>query len=111
MHSRQGKNNANKARRACFEAGKYDLSKNNERGSLNAYPLEIKIHSDWKYFTEKYEADIALILLENKIQFSPSIYPICLWNKNNPEPSTKEGVIVGWGKRIPRAITKIFRGS
>lgn len=77
--------------------GKHDLSKRYERSSINAFPSEFIIHPDWNYFTEKYDSDIAVIVLEYPVQFTEMIFPVCLWNYQEA-PNVTTGVIVGWGK-------------
>lgn len=72
--------------------GRHDLSKAFERGSQIAYPIKILIYDDWNYDTEKYDADIALIFLENDITFNSYIFPICLGSKANLDGET--GTIV-----------------
>ncbi|CAO1440624.1 unnamed protein product, partial [Diamesa serratosioi] len=77
--------------------GKYNLDDSVERGSIPVYPSDIRIHPDWNYLTDRYDADIAVIVIENPVQLSQFIFPACLWYENE-EPTVKEGTIVGWGK-------------
>lgn len=77
--------------------GKHNLKRRYERGSIVAYPSEFLIHPDWKHYTEKYDSDIAIIVLEFPVQFTEMIFPICMWNQEEV-PSVNSGVIVGWGK-------------
>lgn len=79
-----------------IKLGKHDLSKN-ESGSLSVTPKEILIHPSWNTSSESYDADIALLILANPIEYSTSIFPICLWNKPS-EPRHTSGMIIGWGK-------------
>lgn len=58
--------------------GRHDITKAFERGSQIGYPVKILIHDDWSYETERYDADIALIFLENDVTFNTYISPICV---------------------------------
>lgn len=81
--------------------GKYDLSQELERGSETRYPNDIIIHRNWKYFSVDFDCDIAMIILDKKVQYTPEIFPICLWNKNlNPKGSI--GTVVGWGGQLEK---------
>ena len=77
--------------------GKYDLNDAVERGSVPVYPSDIQIHPDWSIYTDRYDADIAIIIIENPVPLSQHIFPACLWNEIE-EPSEEHGYIVGWGK-------------
>lgn len=76
--------------------GKYDLSLENERGSVSKYPNDIIVHPDWKPYGHRYDADIAIIILDGKVEITSTISPVCLWS--NSEPKTEKGIVVGWGK-------------
>jgi Trypsin len=78
--------------------GKFDLSQTFERGSVIAYPFDIIVHPNWKYWTKDFDSDIALIVLEEKVQLSDSIFPICLWDKPDSKLEQAKGIVVGWGK-------------
>jgi Trypsin len=56
------------------------------------------LHPQWKFYTDNYDADIALIILESKVQIANSIFPICLWDKKTEQPTENRGIVVGWGK-------------
>lgn len=88
--------------------GKHDLSNLYERGSVIAYPSEIIVHPDWKYFTEKYDSDIAIIIFEQPVQFTTSIFPVCLWSEADP-PHEQTGFIVGYGKIESRLLSNTPR--
>lgn len=101
-HCIQPKNNMERTQpihptEIVLKLGKYDLSLENERGSIPKYPIEIIVHPNWKPFGEKYDSDIAIIILESKVEVSSTISPICLWNMQS-EPTTDKGTVVGWGK-------------
>lgn len=77
--------------------GKYDLKVPNERGSLIGFPSEIIVHPKWNTQSSDYDADIAIIVLELKVESSATISPICLWDQTS-EPEDLRGHVVGWGK-------------
>jgi secreted trypsin-like serine protease len=56
----------------------------------------IRIHPDWDYNSTRYDADIAVLVLKDKIRFGTYVQPACL-----PEPTTNvfniRGTIVGYG--------------
>jgi len=58
----------------------------------------IHIHPDWNSLTYSYDADIAVLLLEHQVQFSPQIQPICMTSTSPMLAAVTEGVVVGNGK-------------
>jgi secreted trypsin-like serine protease len=56
----------------------------------------IRIHPDWDYNNTRYDADIAVLLLKDKITFGTFVQPACL-----PAPTSNvfntRGTIVGYG--------------
>ena len=76
-------------------AGKYDLSKITLKAELNV--TEILIHSDWIYNIdeESYEADIAVLVLDqhNYFFFTKNIWFACVPN-NRSIDAYKSGFIV-----------------
>lgn len=102
-HCIQPKNNNDRTQpihptEIVVKLGKYDLSLENERGSVPKYPIEIIVHPDWKPYGEKYDSDIAIIILESKVEITSTISPVCLWNTQSSEPKVNKGTVVGWGK-------------
>lgn len=77
--------------------GKFDLTVANERGSVIRFPSEIIVHPKWNTQSSDYDADIAIIVLESKVENSASISPICLWDLTS-EQEVPHGHVVGWGK-------------
>lgn len=77
--------------------GMSDLNDPFEIGRETIAPLKIHVHDDWNPQTVNFDADIALIELENGIKITKYIQPICLWDSNS-DPSPTSGVVVGYGK-------------
>ena len=77
--------------------GKYDLNVVHERGAVPAYPTEFFIHPDWKPLElKKYDADIAIIKLEEEVPLKANIYPVCLWTTKMKPLREDDGTVVGW---------------
>ncbi|XP_017776728.1 PREDICTED: serine protease gd-like [Nicrophorus vespilloides] len=55
------------------------------------------IHPDYKTVGD---ADIAVIVLERTVQYSPTIKPLCLWEENTGLDSIigHDGIVTGWGR-------------
>jgi hypothetical protein len=66
-----------------------------QSGSLSESPSEIFIHPDWNPFNQKYDADIAAIILDDDIPYTKFIRPICL---SSTEQDVKFGFVAGWGE-------------
>jgi secreted trypsin-like serine protease len=75
--------------------GKYNL-KADESGATRGLISSIRMHPDWDYNSTRYDADIALLVLKDKITFGTFVQPACL-----PTPTTNvfntSGTIVGYG--------------
>lgn len=80
--------------------GKYDLKVIVERGSVPAYPSEFRIHEDWNVLDKKYDADIAIIFLDEEVVLRSNIYPVCLWTSDMKSVRDDDGTVVGWYEKI-----------
>lgn len=58
--------------------GKYDLSNNIEAGSLRGDVRQIIVHEDWNFISMSYDADIAILILNEAVRFTEFITPVCL---------------------------------
>lgn len=76
--------------------GAYNLSVKNETGSLRSKVIDIYLHPDWNDYKLSYDADIALLVLNETVTFSNQIRPICLPTDDVITDSVR-GSIVGWG--------------
>lgn len=79
-----------------LKLGRFDLSQKYEKGSIISFVSDIFIHPNWKNWTKNYDSDIAVMILEEKVQITDTVIPICLWEKSDERKAN--GIIVGWGK-------------
>ena len=71
-----------------------------EEGYTKVGAKKIMVHPDWKPFDSKYDADIAIIVLQIAVQYTKYIRPLCLWTGTSfdiRDIEDKNGVVVGWG--------------
>lgn len=76
--------------------GKYDLNVKNETGAKSHLVSEIVIHDDWNILNSEYDADIAILVLNEEAMLNKYVQPVCLPAEN--EEVTENGIVVGWGK-------------
>lgn len=93
--------------------GAYDLSKKVENGRLNPVVSNIIIHPDWNPNVERFDADIAVLILSYEVQFTAHIQPACLIDPDSDVASMTEAYATGYGKSedpkkkhetIPKAV-------
>lgn len=82
--------------------GAYDLDDLFQTGSLSGSPAEMFIHPDWNPFNQRYDADIAALVMDDGVPYTKYIRPICL---SPAESNIKDGYIAGWGESADK--TKI----
>lgn len=58
--------------------GRYNLDVPVERGATARDVKLIIVHPDWKIFTYKWDADLAVLVLNEAVAFTEYIQPICL---------------------------------
>ncbi|EFA05168.2 hypothetical protein TcasGA2_TC015295 [Tribolium castaneum] len=85
--------------RFLFVLGKLNIKKwSLSEGEKMVEAEDIRIHPDYVPLTS--DADIAVVILAEKIDFSKYIRPICLWSE--PDDVDKivgqKGKVVGWGR-------------
>lgn len=73
--------------------GVYNLDLKVERGAQQRDVEEIYVHPDWRAFNEKYDADLAIFVLSEIVEFTKYIRPICL--PSDDPPNDVQGSIVG----------------
>lgn len=77
--------------------GKHNLNVMVEKGSTTVYLDQIHIHPDWRYHTDDYDADIAILTFQRPITFSEYILPVC-WPSRSDFEDIFQGTVVGWGR-------------
>jgi len=85
------------ARDVIANLGAYDLHDFHESETISKAIAEIKVHNDWNPNVERFNDDIALLLLESKVCYSTYIQPICLADISAVRDAT-QGFVAGWGK-------------
>jgi hypothetical protein len=97
---------ATRPRDVILVFGAYDLDQVFFSGTFSTSPSQIILHDDWNPSTRSFDADIAMLLVEDEVPMTKSIKPICLW-QSSVEPDVKEGFIAGWGKSGRESFEKI----
>jgi Trypsin len=93
----KGQRFARLPREIVIMLGQYDLDATFEVGRIVVSPKKIVIHPDWNSRLKAFDADLAVIELEDEIQFNEYIQPICLW-EDFQNPIASSGIIIGYGK-------------
>ena len=78
--------------------GAEDLSKSFERGRVTVGVKSIHVHPDWNIYSDSYDGDIALLVLETEVQFGAKVQPICLSTPQSPSAQLNEGILIGYQK-------------
>lgn len=73
-------------------------------GTVSVSPLQIIVHPHWNPFVTRFDADLAIILLENELNFASNIVPACMMSLGR-DAGVKEGVIVGYGQSEDKTKT------
>lgn len=58
--------------------GRHSLNSTTELDSVTRNVVEIFVHRDWRTGNDKYDADLAILVLEQEVTFSHFIQPVCL---------------------------------
>lgn len=77
--------------------GGFDLNKKFETGRETIAPIRIHMHPDWNPQVQSFDGDISLYELEQTIQFTNYIQPICWW-QSTVDPQVNFGTVVGYGR-------------
>ncbi|KAG5677124.1 hypothetical protein PVAND_006906 [Polypedilum vanderplanki] len=78
--------------------GRFDLTKTvNEPHSFKENIKKILIHKNWNPAVPNYDSDIAILTLNNRVQFNDFVQPVCLPDKNF-QIDVRRGSVVGFGK-------------
>ncbi|KAL7042180.1 hypothetical protein ACKWTF_001051 [Chironomus riparius] len=89
--------------------GAHDLEARREPSRITASVKTISVHHDWNPHVVSYDADIAIIELDDEVTFNRYIQPICIAAPNSASASITEGVIAGFGKSEHRDVENIAR--
>ncbi|CAK9810711.1 Serine protease gd [Anthophora quadrimaculata] len=78
--------------------GRYRLQEWREKGSANREVAEYRLHPDYNTRGNA-DADLAVMILREKVEYNLVIKPICLWasSTNLENVVGKFGYVVGWG--------------
>jgi len=72
------------------------LSKRNEKGRISVDVQSVRLHPDWNPIVDSYDADIAILKLEDEVLFTNFIQPICLIEPESDVATLNEGMVVGF---------------
>lgn len=77
--------------------GGFDLNKKFETGREIIAPIRIYLHPSWNSQVQTFDGDLSLYELEQSIQYTNYIQPICLW-PSSVDPQVNFGTVVGYGR-------------
>lgn len=80
--------------------GRYNIQNWNEAGFKAAPVEQIVIHSDYMSKDSSYDADIAVVIMQERVEFTEFIRPICLWELSDNLNTVvgQFGTVIGWGR-------------
>lgn len=80
--------------------GRHNLLDWQETGYKIAQVDQIIIHSEYMTKGSSYDADIAVAIMRNRVEFTEFIRPICLWEgpDNLNGVVGQMGTVIGWGR-------------
>lgn len=78
--------------------GGHQLDNPMEVGKVSTGVQSIEIHPTWNPLGDKFDADIAVLVLDEDIEFNYYIQPVCLTKSGKNLLSYTNGIIVGFGK-------------
>ena len=94
----KGENSPLLPRSVIVLLGFHNLSNSIEIGRIPFAVQTIQIHPDWNPYTSSYDADIAVLMLEQDVIFNQHIQPICMTSADSRIAAITEGFVVGNGK-------------
>jgi secreted trypsin-like serine protease len=87
------------ADKLIFVLGKHNIKKwTLSEGEKMVEAKEIRVHPDYVPLTS--DADIAVVVLSEDLQFTKYIRPICMWSGSDDVDRIvgQQGKVVGWGR-------------
>lgn len=76
--------------------GAYNLTSSVEKGRQLRDVQEIYVHPEWKVYSDKYDADLAILLLIDIVLFTNYIRPVCMPADDTVIDDVR-GSVAGWG--------------
>lgn len=91
--------------------GAYNLSETCEEGVALTNVISIYIHPDWNVDHDRYDADLAILVLSDKVIFTTTIRSISLpaYSVGDGSNINVNGTIVGWGLAVNQTHAEIPR--
>ncbi|XP_070504342.1 coagulation factor IX-like [Chironomus tepperi] len=78
--------------------GGHNLNLLHEIGRFAFGVREVHVHSNWNQFENRYDSDIAVLILREDVTYNDHIHPICVAHPNTEATRVSDGTIVGYGK-------------
>lgn len=77
-----------------------------ENGYVLSVALYLFVHPEWRSGEKLFNNDIGIAVLQNTIQFTVFVKPICIWRKSRTyrDVIDREGMVAGWGKTETTSI-------
>ncbi|CAG9812257.1 unnamed protein product [Chironomus riparius] len=89
--------------------GAHNISQSHEKGKITVGLKATHIHHEWNPNVDSYDADIAILELENEIPFTQFIQPICIVKPGSEIANKTFGYVTGFGKSERADIEDIAR--
>lgn len=80
--------------------GRFNLQFRYEQGSTTREISEVHIHPDWRVNSEKWDADLAIVVLVAPVKFTNYIQPVCSINIVRDKNLQDDGIVVSFGKLL-----------
>lgn len=89
-----------KADEVIIYLGRYNIMKWSEKGSHVTEVDQIYVHDDYMKEEQNFDADVAIVVMTDRIKYTDFIRPICLWegSENVNDIVGSSGTVVGWGR-------------
>jgi secreted trypsin-like serine protease len=98
-----------RAKELEIQIGRHDISNDKESDVQIRNVRQTIIHPDWLQISaHSKDADIAVLILKEPVEYGPYVQPICQW-EGSEDISLLEntvGTVVGWGKDKNNTISK-----
>ncbi|XP_070497677.1 uncharacterized protein [Chironomus tepperi] len=78
--------------------GAHNIKQSYEKGRITVTVKAMHIHRDWNLLTDQYDADIAILELNEVVKFNRFIQPICIPEADSIPAQKTHGIVVGYGK-------------